>query len=82
MFQISETSSDEKREEPGRLLKKIAWEGAWRMLPVALEAEVGAYIEAYRDERDNDGKALVVRNGRVRPRKICQGRCKSVPPSM
>jgi len=33
------------------------------MLVAALETEVAAYLEAHRGERDEDGHALVVRNG-------------------
>jgi len=54
-------------------LDEIAREGARRMLAAALEAEVAAYLERYRDERDERGHALVVRNGRARPRKITLG---------
>jgi putative transposase len=42
----------------------LAREGTRRMLANALEAEVGAYIERHRNERDEQGHALVVRNGR------------------
>jgi hypothetical protein len=34
------------------------------MLAAALEAEAAAYVERFRAERDPDGRALVVRNGR------------------
>jgi hypothetical protein len=34
----------------------------------ALEAEVATYLERHGDERDASGHALVVRNGRARPR--------------
>ena len=43
------------------------------MLVAALEAEVAAYLEAHRDERGDDGHALVVRNGKGRPRKVTVG---------
>ena len=43
------------------------------MLAEALEAEVQAYIEAARDERDHRGHALVVRNGYTREREILLG---------
>lgn len=43
------------------------------MLAEALEAEVEAYIEAAKDQRDEDGRALVVRNGRAREREILLG---------
>jgi hypothetical protein len=39
-----------------------AREGA-RMLAMALEAEVEAYITAFADERDDAGRRLVGRNG-------------------
>ncbi len=45
------------------LLDEIAREGARRMLVAALETEVAAYVEAHREERDDVGYALVVRNG-------------------
>jgi len=54
-------------------LDEIAREGARRMLVAALEAEVEAYLEAHRGERDEADRALVVRNGRARPRKVTLG---------
>ena len=39
----------------------------------APETEVVAYLETYRDERDEDGHALVVRNGKGRRRKVTVG---------
>ena len=53
-------------------LDEIAREGARRMLAQALEAEVAAYI-AHHQERDEDGRAQVVRNGKARPRKVTLG---------
>jgi transposase-like protein len=53
-------------------LDEIAREGARRMLAQALEAEVADYI-ARNQERDEDGRAQVVRNGRARPRKVTLG---------
>ena len=43
------------------------------MLMAALETEVAAYLEAHRDERDDDGHALVVRSGKGRVRKVTVG---------
>jgi len=43
------------------------------MLVAALETEVAAYLEAYRDERDDAGHALVVRNGKGRTREVTVG---------
>lgn len=59
--------------EMGPTLDEIAHEGARRMLIAAMEAEVEAYIERYRGERDENGYALVVRNGKARPRKVTCG---------
>ena len=39
------------------LLDEIAREGARRMLVAALEAEVAAYLEAHRHERDSGARA-------------------------
>ena len=38
------------------------------MIVAALETEVAAYLEAHGDERDDEGHALVVRNGKGRTR--------------
>lgn len=38
------------------------------MLAAALEAEPDAYLAGVRDERDENGHALVTRNGHARPR--------------
>jgi hypothetical protein len=61
-------------EADGRsLLDEIAREGARRMLLAALETEVAAYLETHREERDDDGHALVVRNRKGRARKVTVG---------
>jgi transposase-like protein len=54
-------------------LDELAREGARRMIAAALELEVAEYVERLRDERDDDGRALVVRNGRARPRPVTLG---------
>jgi putative transposase len=51
-------------------LDELAREGARRMLAVALEAEVDAYLAAHADQRDEHGRRLVVRNGHARQREI------------
>jgi putative transposase len=61
------------REELVLDLDEIARRGAQRMLAQALEAEVEAYLEAAGEERDERGRALVVRNGRAREREILCG---------
>ena len=54
-------------------LDEIARQGARKMLAEALEAEVRDYLEAARGERDERGRALVVRNGHAREREILLG---------
>jgi putative transposase len=54
-------------------LDELAREGARRMIATALEAEVADYIESFAEERDEDGKRLVVRNGRARERRVTVG---------
>jgi putative transposase len=54
-------------------LDEIARRGAKKMLAQALEAEVEAYLEAASGERDEHGRALVVRNGRARRREVVCG---------
>ena len=51
-------------------LDEIVREGARRMLAVALEAEVEAYIAGPAGERDEAGRRLVVRNGHARARQV------------
>ena len=43
------------------------------MLAQALQAEVEAYLDAAKDQRDEHGHALVVRNGRAREREVLLG---------
>lgn len=65
--------NEEDREQHLLDLDEIARQGARRMLAEALEAEVEAYIEAATDHRDEQGRALVVRNGYAREREILLG---------
>jgi putative transposase len=51
-------------------LDEIVREGARRMLAVALEDEVDAYVTAFANERDGTGHRLVTRNGHAEPRTI------------
>jgi putative transposase len=52
------------------LIDEIVRDGARRMLAVALQAEVAAYIDAHAGEVDEDGHRLVVRNGHHEPREV------------
>ena len=63
--------NDETAHADGRsMLDEICREGARSMLAAALEAEVDAYLAELASERDENGRALVTRNGHARPRKI------------
>jgi putative transposase len=54
-------------------LDAIALAGARRMLMAALKTEAADYVERHRDERDAEGRALVVHNGRSKERKLTLG---------
>jgi len=54
-------------------LDDLAREGARRMIAAALKAEADDYVERFADERGEDGKRLVVRNGRARERRVTVG---------
>ncbi len=54
-------------------LDELALEGARWMIAAALEAEVADYVERSVDEVDEDGRRLVVRNGRAQQRKVTVG---------
>jgi hypothetical protein len=54
-------------------LDELAREGARRMIEAALEVEVEDYLARFRAERDGDGRALVVRNGRGKERSVTIG---------
>src|SRR4051812_31523323 len=54
-------------------LDELAREGARRLLAAALRAEADDYVERFAAERGEDGKRLVVRNGRARQRRVTIG---------
>lgn len=54
-------------------LEEIARQGARRALQQAIEDEVAEYINAHRQQIDEDGRRLVVRNGYKPPRTILSG---------
>jgi putative transposase len=54
-------------------LDDLAREGARRMIATALKAEAEEYVASLVDELDEDGKRLVVRNGRARERRVTIG---------
>jgi len=64
----------DERGEEGRVgLDELAREGARRMIAAALEVEVDEYVSAFSGELDENGKRLVVRNGRGKERKLTIG---------
>ncbi len=62
--------NEESREELTLDLDEIARQGARRMLAEALESEVQDYLQAARGQRDENGHALVVRNGHAKEREV------------
>lgn len=73
MLKLRTPVSAVRAGEMGLTLDELAREGARRMLSAALEAEVAAYLEQHRGERDEAGHALVVRNGRAQARRLTLG---------
>jgi putative transposase len=73
MVKIEEEGSAGQEEIVGLTLDELARLGAQRMLKAALEAEVSAYVAAHQVERDEQGRALVVRNGHARGRQVTLG---------
>src|SRR5262249_45987651 len=72
MLRIVEQRDDAKGEVRSAL-DELAREGARRMLAEALDVEVEAYIERHRRGGDEQGRALVVRNGHARERRVTVG---------
>ena len=70
MLRTVETSL---KENPPANLRELARESARRVLIQALDAEVSEYVQRHRADRGEDGRALVVRNGRARARRVTTG---------
>lgn len=64
------TLIDEIRDEIHLTIDEIVCRGAQRMLVAALEAEVETYLAHHGQARDEQGHALVVRNGHARERTV------------
>ena len=71
MLRIVEREAEHEGNRPA--LEDLAREGARRMLRTALDAEVAEYVARHQSERDENGHAVVVRNGRGRPRTVVTG---------
>lgn len=63
----------DRAEDDVVTLDDLAREGAQRMIAAALEAEVEEYVASFTEERGEDGKRLVVRNGRAKERRLTVG---------
>jgi transposase-like protein len=64
MYKLTTNAAEGQTPEITQTLDELAREGACRMIAAALEAEVEQYVEALRHLRDENGHALVVRNGK------------------
>lgn len=73
MLKVVKDGPEGQADELALSLDDLAREGARRMLAAALQAEAAAYVERFQNERDPNGQALVVRNGRTRPRRVTVG---------
>jgi putative transposase len=70
---ITASTTVSPSERPAATLDDVAREGARRMIESALRVEVAEYLARHHPERDDQGHALVVRNGQARPRPITVG---------
>src|SRR5919108_1526717 len=70
---LSVVADDAAQAELRLDLDELLREGARRMLAVALEAEVDAYIACYAEQVDERGHRLVPRNGHAPARTIATG---------
>ncbi len=59
--------------EKSSLLEEIIREGARKVLQAAIEQEVGAYIDMFKDLKDKEGKRMVVRHGFLPERSVLTG---------
>jgi transposase-like protein len=63
-------AGDDRPGSSGSLIDELVREGAQRMLAEAVQAEVDAYLARFREELDEHGHRLVVRNGYHQPREV------------
>ena len=73
MKNVIEIHTEGKGQDARSALDELCLAGAQRMLHRALELEVDQYLDRHRDDRDENGRALVTRNGKARPRKLTIG---------
>ena len=73
MLELITNDAEATAPEVTETLDELARVGARRMIAEALELEVEQHIQIMRRLRDEDGHALVVRNGRARERTVTLG---------
>ena len=73
MIEIVESNREVHTSHEFLSLDQLAQEGAIRMLRQALEEEVAAYLERHAEAKDEQGRALVVRNGHAQTRSVAVG---------
>jgi putative transposase len=73
MFKVITEEADGVASEVKQTLDELARDGARRMIAAALKAEADEYVERLRRERDEQGHALVVRNGKAQQRTLTTG---------
>jgi len=73
MLEYITDASEGTAPEITQTLDELAREGARRLIMKALELEVEEHITKLRAARDEDGHALVVRNGKARERTVTLG---------
>jgi putative transposase len=73
MYELITNERKGTAPEVAQTLDELAREGARRMIAEALELEVEEYIQTMRHLRDEQGHALVVRNGKAQERAVTLG---------
>ena len=73
MLKLTTDYGDGTAPEISQTLDELAREGARRMIAEALKLEADEYVEKLRHLCDEKGHALVVRNGKARPRTVTLG---------
>ncbi len=73
MIELTTNAAETTAPEITQSLDELAREGARRMIAEALKLEADEYVEKLRHLRDEKGRAVVVRNGKARPRTVMLG---------
>ena len=74
MTNVIEIRSPANESESRTTLDALCLEGARPMLHRALGVEVAAYLARHQAARDENGRALVTRHGKARPRQVRSAR--------